>query len=378
MKSTDLFAANYNAKESIVVNQGGTWSGKTYAILQTLLVLATETPKAVITIAGQDMPNLKAGALRDFANILEENPNLKAWIWKHNKSDHIYYFRNGAKVEFKSYENWQDAKSGKRQFLFINEANGFSFEVAEQLILRTTIRTFIDFNPDAEFWVHEHYKNKPDVVWFFTDHRHNPHVPEKTRERIEDLKNKDLELWKVYARGMTGKVEGLIYRNWEITDEFPTERFIDSCYGLDFGFNHPTALIEVGWTETEYYARELIYESGLITPTLAERMEALNLGTKQIFADAARPDTISELCQAGFNVIPADKTVKDGINAVKAKPLKIYQSPGMFKEIKAYRWKVDRNGKPVDEPVKVNDDAMDATRYAIYNGTKGETLDYEF
>ena len=378
-KFNAVFEACYFSKAQVVVQQGGTWSGKTFGILQCLLTIAVEQPKQVITIAGQDMPNLKAGAIRDFETILSENPQFVPHILKQNKTDHIYYFKNGTQIEFKSYENFQDAKSGKRHYLFINEANGFSYEVAEQLILRTSKRVFIDFNPDSEFWVHEQYKNNPIAEFFISDHRHNANVPDAIRAKIESLKDKDIELWRVYARGMTGKIEGLIYRNWEIVDHWIEKDIVGRAYGLDFGFNHPTALVEVCWTEDDFFVRELVYESGLITSELINRMRALDLRHDvTIYADSARPDAIEEIQQAGFNIEQADKSVKDGINSVKAKRLRLYQSPNLVKELRAYRWKTDKNGKPIDEPVKVNDDGADAMRYAIFNGTRQTILDYDF
>ncbi len=63
-KASVLFRQNYQAAAHIVINQGGTSSGKTYAIEQVLFCLACESEKQVITVVGQDIPNLKAGALR--------------------------------------------------------------------------------------------------------------------------------------------------------------------------------------------------------------------------------------------------------------------------------------------------------------------------
>jgi phage terminase large subunit len=96
----------------------------------------------------------------------------------------------------------------------------------------------------------------------------------------------------------------------------------------------------------------------------------LNIGSAEIFADSARPDTIEEISAHGFNIFNSDKSVKDGINAIKSKPLMVVNSPNLTKELRTYKWKVDKNGKPLDEPVKFNDDGMDAMRYGIYNGLK--------
>jgi phage terminase large subunit len=101
--------------------------------------------------------------------------------------------------------------------------------------------------------------------------------------------------------------------------------------------------------------------------------------TDTIYADAARPDTIEEIFRAGFNIHKADKSVWDGIQKVKS--YKIYitrRSTNVIKEIRSYKWKVDKNGKSLEEPVKFLDDAMDALRYAVWNYTTKEELDYSW
>lgn len=95
MTSGILFKQNYYSTAQLVINQGGTGSGKTYAIEQVLFCLACENHKQVITIVGQDIPNLKAGALRDALNIYNNSDHLKAMIKTYNKTDRIFEFHNG-------------------------------------------------------------------------------------------------------------------------------------------------------------------------------------------------------------------------------------------------------------------------------------------
>ena len=130
---TPVFEWNYNAKKPIVVNQGGTSSGKTYSLLQVLFCRAAETPKQVITVVGQDIPNLKKGAMRDFVRILDSSPFFRSFIKSYNATDRIYVFNNGSIIEFTSYENEQDAKNGKRDYAFFNEANGIAKEIFDQV-----------------------------------------------------------------------------------------------------------------------------------------------------------------------------------------------------------------------------------------------------
>lgn len=129
-----LFKQNYASAAHIVVNQGGTSSGKTYAIEQVLFCLACEVEKQIITVVGQDIPNLKAGALRDALSIYNKSTQLKQLVKSFNKTDRIFEFYNGSIIEFKSYDNAQDAKSGKRDYLFINEANGIEWNIYTELV----------------------------------------------------------------------------------------------------------------------------------------------------------------------------------------------------------------------------------------------------
>src|ERR1700722_687408 len=176
-----IFKQNYTADAHIIINQGGTSSGKTCAILQALFCLASENDKQVITVAGQDIPNLKAGALRDAQNICSLSETFKAALQGFNRTDRIFEFNNGSIIEFKSYDDAQDAKSGKRDYLFVNEANGVDWSVYCELALRTKKKIFIDYNPNSAFWVHDNLIGKPGVQLIISDHRHNPFLSDQIR-----------------------------------------------------------------------------------------------------------------------------------------------------------------------------------------------------
>lgn len=372
-KASVLYKANLESKADINVNQGGTSSGKTYAILQGLFTKLSQEEGKIATVVGQDIPNLKAGALRDALEIYNNSKELQQLIRDYNKSDRIFTWNNGSMLEFKSYDNAQDAKSGKRHYLFVNEANGISYAVYEELSLRTKEQEFIDYNPNAEFWVHEKLIGKPNVALFISDHRHNPFVLQKQRDKIEALRYKDPELWKVYARGLTGKIEGLIFRNWHLVDSIPSDaKFIGT--GMDFGFtNDPTAVPMVYMQDGELWIDELIYETGLTNPDIYKRLNDLNYDKrKEIIADSAEPKSIKELNDMGLNVEAAHKGPDSVINSIDI--LKRYQmnvtrrSINIRKELNNYKWKVDKTtGKPINEPVDAFNHSIDALRYVALN-----------
>lgn len=369
---SDLFLENYNEKSDIVINQGGTWSGKTYSILQVLFCFAVSQPKIIITVTGQDLPNLKSGSLRDALSIYDSSEQLKQLIANYNKTSCTFEFANGSIMEFKSYADSQDARNGKRDYLFINEANGVSYEIYKQLALRTRVRTFIDYNPSSEFWVHEHLIGKEGTRLIISDHRRNNFMSEKQHAKIEALKGEDEELWKVYARGMTGRIEGLIYRNWSAIAAMPSDAKLIG-YGLDFGFtNDPTALVEVREQNGQLYLQLHIYETGLTNQMISDRLWALMIDRSAwIIADSAEPKSIAELHTLGWKIEGANKgpdSIKNGIDILKRYKLNIVGSQPLQKELNSYKWRTDKiSGKQLNEPVDALNHGLDAARYLALN-----------
>ena len=369
MKTSIIFQKTWESKEDVIVHQGGSSSGKTYSILQVLFAKAVSEPNLVITVVGQDIPNLKAGALRDAQNIWNENEEIKDFTASYNKSDRIFTFKNGSVMEFKSYSDAQDAKSGKRDYLFVNEANGIPMAVYNELAIRTKKQIYIDYNPNAEFWVHEFLIGKPNVKFFRSWHEHNPFLSDKIREKIEALKDVDEELWRVYARGQTGKIEGLVFRNWFVVDNIPQDaKFLGT--GLDFGFtNDPTAVVEVYEQNGELWVRELMYETGQTNQDIANRFKGYD---KYIICDSAEPKSIEELRRSGLKVEPATKG-KDSINIsidiLRSKRLNITRdSIYLRKELGTYKYKVDKlTGKSLNEPIDSFNHLIDALRYVALN-----------
>jgi len=367
-----LFKRNYQSTAHIVINQGGTSSGKTYAIEQVLFCLACENADQVITVVGQDIPNIKAGALRDALNLYNKSDQLKILVKTYNKTDRIFQFHNGSIIEFKSYSNAQDAKSGKRDYLFINEANGIEWHIFNELALRTKTRIFLDYNPNHEFWVHDMLIGKPGVELIISDHRHNPFLDKEMAARIENIKEYDEEEWRVYARGLTGKVKGLVFKNWFVVDNIPPGATLIAA-GLDFGFsNDETGCIEVYKQDGELWIDEMFYETGLTNKDIANKLQSAGVskGT-EIIADSAEPKSIEELKRLGWYITPAKKggdSINNSIDILKRYKLNITRrSANLRAELGKYKWKTDRSGKPINAPSDSCNHLIDPLRYVAPN-----------
>lgn len=154
--------------------------------------------------------------------IFNDATRIADRVKSYNKSDRIFLFNNGSIIELKSYSDPQDTKSGKRDYLFVNEANGINWQVYSEITLRTQRRIYIDYNPNAAFWVHDNLIGRDGVQLIISDHRHNPFLDDSTHSKIEALLQVNEEQWKVYARGITGKVRGLVSPIENCVTKYPT------------------------------------------------------------------------------------------------------------------------------------------------------------
>lgn len=360
---SSVLEKNMNAKARFVVNQGGTRSGKTYSILQTLIIKLFSESNIVITIARKTFPALRATAMRDFFEILK---SLGVYDGRrHNKSQHTYKHRSNL-VEFVSLDSPQKKRGAKRHYQFMNEVNEFTWEDFQQLNMRTERQIFMDYNPsDIHHWVFDKILTRDDAIFIKSTYKDNPFLPAELVAEIERLKIQDETYWKIYGLGERAAAKSQIYTNWQISPFPPV--YEDTAFGLDFGYNNPTAFVQVALKDRELYIAQRLYEARLTNSDLIKKFRTYNLRHYPIYADAAEPQRIEELRRAGFNCKPANKDVMSGITFLKSLPLHIdANSAETIKEFESYKWLEDANGDPLDKPLKFNDHAVDATRYAAF------------
>ena len=371
VKVSVVFEKNYNARTKIIVNQGGSRSGKTFSILQLLaLVKAFEGTDMVFSIVRKTMPALKASSMRDFFEILKANDLYDERY--HNKTENTYLL-NGNLFEFMSLDQPQKKRGAKRTYLFINEANELNLEDWIQLSLRTEKQIYLDFNPSMdEHWIYDIVIPRQDCTFIHSTYLDNlKFLPEELVREIENLKSVDQNYWRIYGLGEIGQIKGLVFTNWEVVDEYPSECKWTS-YGLDFGFsNDPTALIKIGYSGGDLYLDEMIYSRGLTNQDIGKWMNQLGI-TKadEIIADN-QPKCIYEIRLEGFNIKPTFKgqdSIITGIDIMKRQRFKVTKrSVNLIRELKNYKWKEDAAGNALNVPVDRFNHGIDAVRYVVMN-----------
>ena len=136
------FYQTVNSDKRIIVHQGGSRSGKTYAICQYLIyLLTTRENRLVITIARKTLPALKGSVYRDFMEIADKVGIT--YFAEINKAEMTFKYKNHL-VEFISLDNEMKVRGRKRTHCFLNEANEFYLEDFNQLSLRTTEKMILD------------------------------------------------------------------------------------------------------------------------------------------------------------------------------------------------------------------------------------------
>lgn len=258
--------------------------------------------------------------------------------------------------------------------IWLEEAT--EFKLTDYLQLQLRLRTkkshnyiISSFNPISKsHWLYDYVtKNSEKINLLKTTYKDNKFVDEFYIKQLEDLKNQDEEYYNIYALGEWGCGERTLVFKWEIGD-FP-EDFNQYAvfYGIDFGYNNPTAIVECVLKEGKIYVREILYESRLTNSDLIERMKDLiQFKSAPIYCDSEDKNRIEELFNSGFNVHTSNKDVKYGISVVNSfVPIIDKNSTNLITEIENYKFQKDKNDNILDVPIKFKDHLMDAMRYAI-------------
>lgn len=373
---TEVFRRNWDSPKKKNVNQGGTSSTKTYSIMQCIYQHARTDPGCVCTVTSEDIPGLKKGAYRDAENIYKGSPTLQAEVLSWNKTDRIIAFRNGSIIEFTSSDSIVDAQQGKRDYLFINEANSIEYQIYWQLAIRTKKKIYLDYNPSAPFWVHDKLLGAPDVMFLISDHRCNPFISKEMHDEIEN--EKDPELHRVYARGKTGNLQGIIYPNWGIIEDDLFQSMLESSEkpfigGIDYGYsNDPTAGIQMIRLGDNVYVHELFYEPGLAAKEIHHLFKSNGFESTNPIYSEHDPDMINGINRLrNIRVIAAKKgqgSLRAGIlHLQKYKVFVTRSSKNILNERKRYVWLSDPiTGQPINEPIDKWNHSLDAIRYAHY------------
>lgn len=366
IKTNVVYDHLLSSDKKILIEQGGTRSGKTYNILLWIIFqYCTHNRGKTITICRKTFPSVRATVMRDFLDILRTFEIYREEF--HNKSNSEYYLF-GNLVEFISLDQPQKVRGRKRDLLFGNEINELSWEDWQQLIFRTNERIIGDFNPSDEYhWLYDKVLTREDCDFYKTTYLDNPFLDKTLVSEIERLKETDEEYWQIYGLGERATSRATIFKYIEI-EKIPDDAEFVS-YGMDYGFtNDPTTLVSVYKKDYNLYFREHLYRTGMTTQDINLFLRNNNVSNLPIYADTAEPRLNEELRRMGWNIRKSEKDIKAGIDMLKRYKLHIEKdSTNAIMEFRNYKWKEDKTGIITNMPIDNHNHIIDAIRYSTYS-----------
>lgn len=372
LRLTKVFHKNVDAYlqgHRYIINQGGTSSSKTFSILQLLTRIAMNKKKQV-DIVGLTVPHLKAGVLNDMPAVMAgyglNFDNM------YNRSEKVLSFPSGGVINFIAVDKVGKAHGGRRDILYLNEANHLSYPIAEQLMVRTREKVFIDYNPTAAFWVHkktlEEEAGKAHLIK--STYKDNQFLQQEIVDMIEAKRGDGQNnFWRVYGLGELGISEGLVFSNFEIKD-FAKDSFEKYRHGVDWGFsNDPFAYVRCAIDNNCLYICDEIYQKKLLNSDSAPMVRAI-AGNDIVSCDSSEPKSVEEYRSLGINAYSVRKgqgSIESGIKFIQSFQ-KVFIHPcckNIHEEFMNYQWKVDKNGEPMSTPIDAWNHAIDALRYSL-------------
>jgi phage terminase large subunit len=374
IKATRIFKELINSKEAVIINVGGARSGKSFATMQYLIYKLLSEQDRFILVTRKTFPSLRVSVILPFLEMLS-----KLGIrYLYNKSEHLLAVNNNLLL-FSSLDNPEKIKSTEFNYIWMEEANEFTYEDYQLLKLRLSRQTntknqiILTFNP-VECYISERVMvEEKDIKIIRSNYRDNPFLNEEYKRMLEDLKHQNQTLYKIYALGEFATPEGLIYDNFEIIYTYEPSEKDKIVWGLDFGYNDPTALVKlaVNTDIKQITILDEFYQTHLTNPEIVAVVKSKVLPNELVVCDSAEPDRIRELQLAGVWAVPSIKTrITEEINYIKTFKIKVLNHcQNTIKELKSYTWK-EKNGRWLDEPVDFANHTLDAMRYAVTYLTK--------
>lgn len=352
---------------------GGRFSLKSHTVARMLLIRARKR-------------KIRVACFREFQNSIADSSHqlLAELIKKYELFDFkvtdnsIVNTINGSDFIFRGlHHNEQSIKSIEGiDIAWIEEAQTVSKESLE--ILTPTVRkpnsqlvyTYNRFLDDDSVHQRLVVEGRPNTLIINVNYDialKYGYMPEVIRLEMEDDRTNRPALYKHKWLGEPNSLERKIYKDWLEIEGIPHEARLER-YGLDFGYsNDPTAIIAIYYFNGGYILDEICYQKGLSNKQIAD---ILNNQTKAlVVADSAEPKSIDELKSYGINILPSNKgqgSVSQGIAYVQDQRIKVTRrSFNLLKEYRNYMWKVDRDGKIINEPEHAFSHCMDGLRYGM-------------
>jgi len=392
-----VFLEYLNNNKRYRIFYGGAGSGKSVFVVQEKIIQFFQGGHNILVVRQTSKSN-RQSTFALFKQILNKWKVPSQWYSINKTEMTITNTVNKSQIAFAGLDDVEKLKSitfetGILTDIWIEEASEVSERDFNQLDLRlrgmssVPLTITLTFNPiDINFWAKKRFFDRVDDDTFIckTTYLDNRFIDEQYKKTLEKLKEIDQVYYNVYALGEWGVLGNKIYTNYKIYDfDVNDPKFKDICIGVDFGFNAPSSALKCAFYDNEIYILDEIYQSGLTNSELIEEITKQMTTGFHVIADCAEPDRIEEFKRKGFWIDACSKgdgSIKSGIDWLKAHKIHVHLSncPETAREFQAYKYREDKDGNVLDMPVKFNDHAMDALRYAVEYWRSNYNMQFTF
>ena len=384
-------------KTRVNVFYGGAGSGKSYFVMQKIILKALDSQRKVL-IVRKVGATLKESVWSLTLELIHTG-GLTPAVKQVNKSDLTIEFLNGSVLLFKGLDDSEKIKSiNGITDIVIEEATEITLDDFTQLNLRLRSKKpnnqiHLMFNPVSKAnWVYKYFfETKPDnCVIVQTTYRDNPHLPKEYVDSLHALENKNPAYYKIYVRGEFATLDKLVFpviHKRIISEDELTDAWFWA--GMDFGYTNDPTAITWGYynpVQNDLYITGEYDKIGMTNDVIAETLVSLGLSKEKIVADSAEPKSITELRNLGIKRIIASvkgaDSVKNGIDRMQRCNIIIDERcTKTIEEFENYTWQKDRKtGEYINQPVDSYNHHIDSIRYGIQtviNKKRGKTAEYQ-
>lgn len=365
---------------------GGRGSGKTKFIMQKLMIKGLKE-KRLILLMRKETNKLRDSVWKELLEIIEDFKLTP--FFTINKTE----FRatcniNGTEFKCLGLDEPEKIKGfAGMSDVFMDEITAFNEEDIELIdgTLRSTgyelpLQMYFAFNPISKVnFVYTYFGfdtgiTPPDTFILHSTYLDNPHLDESYLKRMENMKERNYNRWKIEALGEFVTLDKLVFQNWKSEEFNYAEIKGQLICGLDFGFINDISAFVASILD-EKNKRIYIFkewgDTGKTNQELAKIIESLGFAKSIIIADSAEKKSIEEIKRAGVNRIRASvkgpDSIMHGIQALQNYEIIVHPScTGIITELENYSWQKDKKtNEYINKPIDAFNHFIDALRYSL-------------
>lgn len=372
---------------------GGRGSGKSYGVADALILISCS--KKSLILCGREFQNSIKDSVHSLICQRIEALGLRdRFVITH---DEIRNNLSNSRFIFKGLRHNIDSikSTAGITHLWIEEADTLS--ASSWRVIKPTIR-----NNDSEIWATMNPKNNTDALYKeFIDcveppknayvkkvnWRDNPFFPSVLKAEMEQDQLKDYGLYNhIWEGECLEHSDAQVFKGIWTVAKFDDPKNVHRYFGLDFGFSQdPTAAICCYVHDNRLYiSHEAVKKKLEIDQTLDFLKKHLpSVSNHTIYADNARPESISFLKRQGLSIKPVLKgkgSIEDGIAFIRSFDQVVIHErcPHTANEFLKYSYKEDvRSGDVTNDIIDKDNHCIDALRYALERSMKKKWCNYD-